>query len=255
MKNLLKPVLICLVAGLTLSSCMKGKDPDYAGNALYMTLNVDGSNFYFTDDAGKTYFPGDVSRFEYATEYEDKDENTVSKAGNRVIVAFNFLDEAVPGFDYNIAIYDVVDMLNLDTATLESGKNPDEVYGDNPVQIAIAIINGRWLDAYCGFMSVSGAEYEITLLDNRSADIPDDMPADYQYLELRLKLDKEEYPDIPMQGYISFDLGAYAPSVTGKKGLYIRYKNSYGTVQYRQIEYKVQSETAVPLKVVSDSNM
>jgi hypothetical protein len=244
MNGFLKAVLVFMVAGVALVSCINGKEPDYAGNAKYMTVTVVGEEFYFTDDEGKTYFPSDVSRFKYLTEYEDEDENVVSKDGNRVIVAFNFLDAPVSGFDYNIALYNVSDILNLDVKAIGSDEDVDEVYGDNPVTILDAVLNGVWLDTYCGLMSIDGAKYEITLIDNQPTDLPEDMPADYQYLELRLILDEDGSPNVPLEGYISFNLDTYAPSVTGKKGLYIRYKNAYGTVQYKEIEYKAQNNTA-----------
>lgn len=230
MKNVMKTLAVCLAASLVLVSCNKNKNGDYYDYMGIMTVTVDDNTFYFTDNSGETYFPGDVTRFKYSTVDGEGD----SKDGRRVYVFFSFLSREAEGYDYNIALYGVDDILSkeVEVATTEEEV---EAAGDDRIVITDALLGNEWLDIKYTIATSYGSTHKLTLLDNQTAEVPEDMPANYQYLELRQDADISGYEYD--SGLVSYRLDGYSPAITGKEGFYVRIRDLEGSVKYVSIKY------------------
>ncbi len=233
MKKVLKPLLIAMAVAPLLASCMKSNS-DYPQDRKYVTVASTGLSYYFVGDDGTTYFPGDVSRFKYDASETD---------GKRAIIWFTPLAEKKEGFDMNIALYSVADLLSKSVETAETIEQA-EAAGNDQLAISDAAFQGDWLDIAFRIMISYDSKHHMTLLDNKTATAPETTPADYQYLEFRQKAENMQIDESPGEGIVSYKLGAYHPALTGKKGFYIRIINLNGNVEYVKIDYKAPEEKA-----------
>lgn len=232
----LKPVFFSIFALPVIFSCNK-TNPDVPRSQGYVNVTLEDGSYYFTDDRDKTYYPADVSRIgTYPTEDTEN--------GNRAYVWFNTLSASErEGFDYDIALYGVVDIL---TKTVEVAETEEDVanVGDDPLELQHIGLSSRWLDIRFVLYTDGDEEtvHSMTLLDNRLA-TPENVPEGYQYLEFR-QSGNNKNDRILGAGNVSYDLGAYAPSVTGTKGLYIRINSLSGSVRYERVDYNAQKENS-----------
>lgn len=232
MNRFFKTLLIAMAVVPAFMSCSKDSDSDYPQWRGWITVHEDDNFYYFSDEDGKTYYPGDVRRVGY---YNAKDRD-----GKRVYIEFNFLNEQEEGYDYNIALYYIDNIL---TKTVEVAETEDDVKeaGDGRLAVNWAEIDGRWLDIVFSLTADYGSTHKMTLLDNRTQEAPETMPEGYQYLEFR-QLPDNFYNGYLGRGYVSYDLGEYAPKVSGKKGLYIRIRDLHGEIKHLSIKYTAPEE-------------
>lgn len=246
MKNLFKTLFGLAVASLLLTAC-SDDESDYPQYAAYVTVVVpapgplayaDAPAYYFLSDEGDKIAAGDVSRI---GRYKTENEEGVSKDGKRAFIYFNYINQPLPGFDDNVALYQIVDILskNVEVATTQEEVT---AAGDNAMSLEEAKIRGEWLDIAFSLFTSKDAKHKMTLLDNKTVTAPADMPADYQYLEFRQNADGIN-GSYRAQGYVSYKLGDdYHPAKTGKKGLYIRVNTIGDAVKYYKIEYKAPAD-------------
>ena len=255
MNKFLKFLFIAIAAVPFLASCSKNGDSDYPRYSAYMTLNTGpmGIGYYFTADNGKTYYPSDVSRIIPA--YETVDDDDVSKDGKRVAVYYNLLNEEKEGYDYNIALYFIGDILSKTVEVAETEEEVTEA-GDDRLDIFNAAIQGEWLDIVFDILTYEST-HKMTLLDNQTADLEDiEVPEDYQYLEFRQKTEsKKQETGTLSRGIVSFKLGEYHPKTTGSKGLYIRIKSLNGDVVYKKLDYKAGTSASLQINSIPTPNM
>lgn len=248
MKNLFKTLFGLAVASLLLTAC-SDDESDYPQYGAYVTVAVptpaptayaDAPAYYFLSDEGDKIAAGDVSRIR---KYETQNEEGVSKDGNRAFIYFNYINQPLPGFKYNVALYQIVDILSKDVEIATTSEQVTAA-GDDAMSMEEAEIRGEWLDITFSLFTTKIAKHKMSLLDNQTATAPADMPADYQYLEFRQNADGIN-GSYRANGYVSYKLGDdYHPAKTGKKGLYIRVNTIGDAVKYYKIEYKAAAESA-----------
>ena len=93
--------LLCLAAFIPACDKDESDYPSYISFATVAVPAQSSRNYYFVLDDGATVYPSDKDRIMY---------NANGKNGNRAVIYYNFLASSVPGFDHNIALYDVVDI-------------------------------------------------------------------------------------------------------------------------------------------------
>lgn len=238
-------ILTAAAALLAFASCSMGKDGDYYTEYyVYATLDVDGDSYSFTDDDGETYYPGAVSG--NARTYKTTDTDGNSKDGKRVFIRFNMLTEKKEGFDYNIAVFYIEDILSKAVEVAETAADV-EAAGDDRMTIHKAVFQGEWFTIAFQLRHSYNALHKITLMDNKTATPPKDMLdnyPDYQYLEFRQLAENMEGTGSLADGIASFWLGdEYHPAKTGKKGFYIRVMNLDGHEEYFRFEYSKTGST------------
>lgn len=97
-----------------LQSCLD--DDDSSSDSLVIsTINLispDSKDFYFTLDDGKTMFPSNGNGW-----ISDK-----NKDGQRAFVIFKELEEPVKGYDYNIQVREIKEILTKEIVTMGKEK-------------------------------------------------------------------------------------------------------------------------------------
>ena len=227
--------LLCLAAFIPACDKDESDYPSYISFATVAVPAQSSRNYYFVLDDGATVYPSDKDRIMY---------NANGKNGNRAVIYYNFLASSVPGFDHNIALYDVVDITSKEIVMADNAGSLLTL-GDSPVGIDEARSSGDWLDICCYYPAqnaTSSAENRISLVDNRTVQPPTEMPQGYTYLELRLKTNGETSPLNIRRSCISYRLGEYGSASTGGKGLYLKVVPPDGEPTYLQLDYDLKTE-------------
>ena len=101
-----------------LYSCKEDDTP--TDSLVISTINnlPDNDGFYFTLDNGKTMFPSEI-----------KADNKIYESGQRAFVIFNQLDQPINGYDYNVQVKQILEILTKDIITMGEGENTEEYIG------------------------------------------------------------------------------------------------------------------------------
>lgn len=233
--RLLIPLLI-FVAAILFTGCNK-EESDYPSYFSFATLEVPAASpndYFFTFDSGKTAYPSDKSRVRYLSSGKD---------GNRTVIYFNFVAQSETDFDSHIALYEVMDIQSKKVET--AVDNVDIIIlGEDPIGIEEARISGGWLDIYYYYPTdgTGTGKHRLSLVDNKTAMPPADMPEGYTYLEFRQNAAGDTCGHGVVKNYISFRLGDLNPEVSGSKGIYLRVANPGSETTYLKLEPQNKKE-------------
>lgn len=229
-------ILATTVLAPFLQSCLDDDD-DPTESLVISTINVpnpDSKDFYFTLDNGKKMFPSDAREL---TNYELND-------GQRAFIIFNQLDEKHPGYDYNVQVKRIENILTKDIVTMGEGENTEEKIGDDKINATYMWIthDSKYLTIeiqYYGSQSENKKHF-LNLVINQSAAETAADNADNDYLELEFRHNDEgDSPNRLGEGYVSFKLDKIKELAEGKKGLRIRVNTIYNGVKYYTKDFPV----------------
>lgn len=221
-----------------LQSCLD--DGDSSSDSLVIStinkISPDSKDFYFTLDNGETMFPSDI-RGVGNSDYEE---------GQRAFVVFNELDQPVTGYDYNIQVKRIKEILTKDIVTLGEGENTEENIGDDKINTTYMWItqDNKYLTIefqYFGTHVDDNKHFLNLVVNNKdaspTADSADD-PADNDYIDLEFRHNsKGDSPDHLGEGYVSFKLDKIKEQLEGKKGVRIRVNSIYSGEKFYKVEF------------------
>lgn len=216
-------LLLLTVASLTLAAC-NDSDGDYARYWTLATVHpLENNDYYFSSDSGKSFYPGDKSRI---AAYE-------ATEGQRAFIWFNFLPEPAEGYDSNVALYNIEEVL---TKQVETASTTDELeqMGDDPIQVTGWQLGGGYLTLQIAFRTMGVTSHVVHLVNNE-ASLPEESLEDYVGLEFHHDA-KGDLDGRYGYGYVSFRLDEFNPETAGKKGIYLRTRTPEGNVKYIRIE-------------------
>ena len=234
MKNLRFIVFLFAVIGTIpfLASC---QDDDDTPNDLLVigTINAiqESKDFYFTLDNGKTMFPSNPQALGNK-EYEN---------GQRAFVIFNKLDEPVHGYDYNVQIKRIQEILTKEIITMDGYENTEEKVGDNHINATYMWItqDHKYLTIEFQYYGThqNDKKHYLNLVINPS-DTESTTDGNNDYIDLEFRHNHEgDYPERLGEGYVSFKLDKIKEQIEGKKGLRIRVNTIYSGVKFYEVEF------------------
>lgn len=216
-------LLLVATLTLTLQGC-NDSDGDYARYWAVATVHPLGeNNYYFTTDSNRSIYAGDKSRI---IAYEPVE-------GQRAFIWFNYLPVAFEGYDYNVELYKIENIL---TKEVETVTTPTDLalMGDDPIQLVGWQLGGGYLTLQFAFRS-QGFTTHVVHLVNNEATTGEEAPEGYVGLEFRHNA-RKDLDGLYGYGYASFRLGDFDPQTTGRKGIYLRTRTPEGDVKYISIE-------------------
>lgn len=216
-------LLLVATLTLTLQGC-NDSDGDYARYWAVATVHPLGeNNYYFTTDSNRSIYAGDKSRI---IAYEPVE-------GQRAFIWFNYLPVAFEGYDYNVELYKIENIL---TKEVETVTTPTDLalMGDDPIQLVGWQLGGGYLTLQFAFRS-QGFTTHVVHLVNNEATTGEEAPEGYVGLEFRHNA-RKDLDGHYGYGYASFRLGDFDPQTTGRKGIYLRTRTPEGDVKYISIE-------------------
>ncbi len=238
MKKLRLITLIMMLPLLpVLHSCLDDNDEEeryFSVNTVKVPDETNNKDFYFLQDDGTKMFPGNA---QYLHNYE-------AKEGQRAFVIYTKLDEPVQGYDSNIEVWNIVDILTKDIVNL-TPENEEEI-GDDAINVPYMWVAQGYLTIEFQYYGThrEDKKHFLNLVIN---ELPEETPAaappaegenddEYVYLEFRHNSEGDS-PALLGEGYVSFKLDKIAPKLEGKKGLKIRVKTLYDGVQVQTIDF------------------
>lgn len=221
MKNLKRLIFSLLIVFPFLQSCNKDDMPKSLAMVTVKVINE--GEYYFVSNRGNTLYPGDKSEI---GPYPAED-------GQRAFIYFEELPEPASGYDYNIKLYAIEDILTKPVIPM-TDETRDSI-GDDPATVSQASITGGYLNLEI-YVPSGYRTCMLNLVENRTGEQPPfDPDPDYTYLEFRVRADGAFFGP-PSRAYVSFKLNEYDPALTGKKGIIIRSKPIDEEIRYIKIE-------------------
>lgn len=219
-----------------LQSCLDD-DNGPTESLVISTINVpnpDSKEFYFTLDDGKKMFPSDTRGL---GDYKPTD-------GQRAFVIFNQLEEKAQGYDYNIQIRRIENILTKDIVKLGEGENTEEKLGDDKINATYMWItqDSKYLTIefqYYGTNNKDKKHFLNLVINDPIVEPTEDTENDYLVLEFRHN-EEGDNPERLDEGYVSFKLDKIKELAKGKKGLKIRVNTIYKGVEYYTKDFPIQ---------------
>lgn len=216
-------------------SCLDDNSP--SDLLVVSTINIigqDSKDFYFTLDDGKKMYPSNGQGWN-GKDFAD---------GQRAFVIFSELEEPVNGYDYNIQVKQIKEILTKDIVTMGEEENTEENIGDDKINTTYMWINKdkKYLTIefqYYGTNSEDKKHFLNLVVNNPvSASATNEEGAEDEYINLEFRHNcKGDYPQSLGEGYVSFKLDKIKEQMEGKKGLRIRVNTLYNGVKTYEVEF------------------
>lgn len=230
-----------------LQSCLD--DDNGPNEALVIStinkISPDSKEFYFTLDNGKKMHPDNIQGWS-GKDYED---------GQRAFVIFNELEQPVEGYEYNILVRQIREVLTKDIVTM-GGENTEEKIGDDKINITY-----MWISSDRKYLTIEFQYYGTHSEDKKhflNLVINDAQPSpttngqegdndkdassgaagDEDFINLEFRHNSEgDSPARLGEGYVSFKLDEIKDRMEGKKGLRIRVNTIHNDIQIKEVKF------------------
>ncbi len=212
----LAAVILTVLTMPMLQSCLDD-DNDYR-NTLFTigTLEIiDGKDYFFNLDDGDKMYPSDTT---YIHNYELAN-------GQRVFIHFLPLEEDKPGYEYNVKLIQLENILTKDIISLTE-ETADSI-GNDRINVAKLWITGKYLNIEHQFFHSDNPnkKHMLNLVINKTSEASESED-DYINLEFRHNAYDDEQRK-PGWGLVSFKLDEIEKQLEGKKGLKILVNSIY----------------------------
>ena len=206
-------IFAIMTTTLILQSCLDDNDgpADLLVISTINKISQDSKDFYFTLDNGEKMYPNNGQEWNSAEFAE----------GQRAFVIFNELETPVNGYDYNVQVKQINEILTKDIVEMDDNENTEEKIGDDKINSADKkpFVN----------LVLPKAEAAPTTEDGSGKD---------EYINLEFRHNSEgDYPQTLGEGYVSFKLDKIKDRMEGKKGLRIRVNTLYSGIKTYEVKF------------------
>lgn len=212
----------------TLQSCLDDNDSNYPSLAITTIHTLEGveHGYYFGLDDNSKLYPGDTTAI----------RNYPLVDGQRAFVYFNYLDEPKTGYDYNVKVEQIINILTKDIVDLTE-ENAEDI-GDNNINATNIWIAQGYLNIEFQYFGTKNTDkmHFLNLVRNTLATGENDEEG-YISLEFRHNV-KGDSPNRLDEGYVSFKLDKITEEMKEAKGLRVRVKTLYDGVRFYKIDFK-----------------
>lgn len=226
MEKLRYHLVTLILAALTmpvLQSCLDDGSSSYPyensnSNTLFTigTLEIiDGRDYFFSLDDGEKMYPSDTTNIH---DYELVD-------GQRVFIQFLPLTESKPGYEYNVKLIQLENILTKNVIPLTE-ETADSI-GNDRINVTALWVTGKYLNIEHQFYHSGNPEIKhmLNMVVNETPDAP---VQEEGYLNLEFR--HNAYDDEPRKagwGIVSFRLDGIEKQLEGKKGVKILVNSIY----------------------------
>lgn len=222
-KTFFPALILALIFTPLIQSCLDDNDNHYLVIATFRI--TDNEQPYFVLDEGETMYP----------------ENGVYaklEEGQRVYVIFDIISENTNGYDYQITVQGIEKILTKETFVM-TAETADSI-GDDRIDITNMWFGDDYLNIkfrYKGTRNSSKPHMVNLIYNNVEVDNKTTLEDDYINLEFRHNSYEDKGEDV-LDGIVSFK-GPFTKDEY--KGLNIRYRSIYEDIQYKNIDFKKES--------------
>lgn len=211
----LAALMLVAVAMPLLQSCMDNDEKSQSRFTIGTLQIIQDNEYFFKLDEGDKMYPSDTT---YIHDYTLID-------GQRVFIHFLPLEEDMPGYEYNVKLIQLQNILTKDIIPLTE-ETADSI-GNDRVNVYQPWISGDYLNIEYQYFHSNDKDkrHMLNLVINQTADAPENEEG-YINLEFRHNAYNDEQRTTGW-GIISFRLDEIAAQLQGKKGLKILVNSIY----------------------------
>ena len=230
-------LLLTFLAVSMLQSCLS--DADDTSNGTLFTIGtikvIEDKEYYFNLDDGEKMYPNNGQEWNSAEFAE----------GQRAFVIFNELETPVNGYDYNVQVKQINEILTKDIVEMDDDENTEEKIGDDKINTTYMWINkdNKYLTIefqYYGTHNEDKKHFLNLVINDKEETAPtaDEGNAEDEYINLEFRHNSEgDDPQRLGEGYVSFKLDKIKDRMEGKKGLRIRVNTIYGGPKTYEVKF------------------
>ena len=229
-------IFAIMTTTLILQSCLDDNDgpDDLLVISTINKISQDSKDFYFTLDNGKKMYPNNGQEWNSAEFAE----------GQRAFVIFNELETPVNGYDYNVQVKQINEILTKDIVEMDDDENTEEKIGDDKINTTDMRINkdNKYLTIEFQYYGTHSADKKhflnLAIPKAEAAPTTEDGSGKDEYINLEFRHNSEgDYPQTLGEGYVSFKLDKIKDRMEGKKGLRIRVNTLYSGIKTYEVKF------------------
>ena len=229
-------IFAIMTTTLILQSCLDDNDgpADLLVISTINKISQDSKYFYFTLDNGKKMYPNNGQEWNSAEFAE----------GQRAFVIFNELETPVNGYDYNVLVKQINEILTKDIVEMDDDENTEEKIGDDKINTTDMRINkdNKYLTIEFQYYGTHSADKKhflnLVIPKAEAAPTTEDGSGKDEYINLEFRHNSEgDYPQTLGEGYVSFKLDKIKDRMEGKKGLRIRVNTLYSGIKTYEVKF------------------
>lgn len=229
-------IFAIMTTTLILQSCLDDNDgpTDLLVISTINKISQDSKDFYFTLDNGKKMYPNNGQEWNSAEFAE----------GQRAFVIFNELETPVNGYDYNVLVKQINEILTKDIVEMDDDENTEEKIGDDKINTTDMRINkdNKYLTIEFQYYGTHSADKKhflnLVIPKAEAAPTTEDGSGKDEYINLEFRHNSEgDYPQTLGEGYVSFKLDKIKDRMEGKKGLRIRVNTLYSGIKTYEVKF------------------
>ncbi len=215
--------LLPALALLSLAACDNDSDGDYyTGIALVSVMPLENGSYYFQQDNGQSIYPSINLVSNYKIQQKDQ----------RAFIYYKLLNAQEIGYDYNIKLYGIENILTKDILIISSQDELDKI-GDDPINITKAWVGDGYLNVCFQFpFTPESKPHYINIIQNKIDNSSISNFEDGIVLEFR----HNAYNNI--NGILTNGVAAFKLNDTinpNNKNIYLRIKTLSGNIIYQKI--------------------
>ena len=229
-------IFAIMTTTMILKSCLDDNDgpADLLVISTINKISQDSKDFYFTLDNGEKMYPNNGQEWNSAEFAE----------GQRAFVIFNELETPVNGYDYNVLVKQINEILTKDIVEMDDDENTEEKIGDDKINTTDMRINkdNKYLTIEFQYYGTHSADKKhflnLVIPKAEAAPTAEDGSGKDEYINLEFRHNSEgDYPQTLGEGYVSFKLDKIKDRMEGKKGLRIRVNTLYSGIKTYEVKF------------------
>ena len=229
-------IFAIMTTTLILQSCLDDNDgpADLLVISTINKISQDSKDFYFTLDNGEKMYPNNGQEWNSAEFAE----------GQRAFVIFNELETPVNGYDYNVLVKQINEILTKDIVEMDDDENTEEKIGDDKINTTDMRINkdNKYLTIEFQYYGTHSADKKhflnLVIPKAEAAPTAEDGSGKDEYINLEFRHNSEgDYPQTLGEGYVSFKLDKIKDRMEGKKGLRIRVNTLNSGIKTYEVKF------------------
>lgn len=227
MKNFRSVYFLLLLLVPMLFSCNDDNDNNTMKLSLLTVRTLDDAGYYFETDSVKKV---NINSNKHVS-YKPTD-------GQRAFVYYNLSDEKVSGYEYNMDVYSIQDVLTKPVIEL-TAETADSI-ADHNINVTRAWISKDHINIEYWVYHSGAKQHMLNLVDNTTSQ--NGKLDDYINLEFRHNHNGDSSTIYKSNGLVCFKLNGYNPAELGKKGINLRVNTSNAGVMFFKIDLEKKSK-------------
>ncbi len=219
-----------LIISALITSCNIGDEENYSEFFTYATV------FAAADQDSGIAFVNDYDQTFYVISNATNTDLSTLTVGDRKVISVKAVASELSDYDFAITLNNIYDVEVGECVTVETQEESDALL-DSPFEFISPdiVLTQGFLSIYVGYPSDDIMNIKYYLVDNKVAELEEEIEDGYVYLELRIATTNVDDGGKDYEEFVSFDLEPFRDILEGKDGIILRLNTETNDIVYHEI--------------------